>query len=420
MRTSRLEPELRLRTAVPELVDLPWLTPLGEWSPAEVEFRDVPVGPSRHLVRFVHADGRLWALKELPAWVAGREYESLREMERRGLPAVRAAGLAVRPDADDAVLITEYLSGCWQYRRLLMRIPLDETAHRQRLFDAMAGLLVELHRHGVYWGDCSLANTLFKRDGQVLQAHLVDAETAEVHPSLSNGQRSHDLEILEVNLAGGLIDLAMRLEQPPEVVDQLLDEARAVTERYEELWSALHDEPTFRYRDRRETESRIRRLNDLGFAVDEVRLVQVEPGKEQVRLKAVVADRRFHADELHRLTGLDVGEGQATLLLNDLASFAARRGSDRLDVMVARRWLRDLVEPAMDRLDELLPGRTDQVQAYCDLLEVRWLLSEQAGRDIGDEAALKALVAGSVPLGSAAAMAVAEPPTGQTRRPVLP
>ena len=281
MRTSRHEPELRLRSAVPELVDLPWLRPLGEWSPAEVDFRDVPVGPSRHLVRFVHAGRRLWALKELPAWVAEREYEALREMERRGLPAVRAAGLAIRPDADDAVLITEYLSGCWQYRRLLMRIPFDETAHRQRLFDAMAGLLVELHRHGVYWGDCSLANTLFKRDGQVLQAHLVDAETAEVHPALSDGQRRHDLEILEENLAGGLMDLAMRLEQPPEVIDQLLDEARAVTERYEELWSALHDEPTFRYRDRRETEARIRRLNELGFAVDEVRLVQVEPGQER-------------------------------------------------------------------------------------------------------------------------------------------
>ena len=49
----------------------------------------------------------------------------------------------------------------------------------------MAGLLVELHRHGVFWGDCSLANTLFSRDGQVLQAWLVDAETSEVHPAAS-------------------------------------------------------------------------------------------------------------------------------------------------------------------------------------------------------------------------------------------
>ena len=50
-----------------------------------------------------------------------------------------------------------------------MRLPPDQPKHRARLLDGMAGLLVELHRHGVFWGDCSLANTLFSRDGQLLQ-----------------------------------------------------------------------------------------------------------------------------------------------------------------------------------------------------------------------------------------------------------
>jgi hypothetical protein len=54
----------------------------------------------------------------------------------------------------------------------------------------MASLLVDLHRNGVYWGDCSLANTLFSRDGQRLQAWLVDAETSEIHPELTAGQRT--------------------------------------------------------------------------------------------------------------------------------------------------------------------------------------------------------------------------------------
>ena len=64
-----------------------------------------------------------------------------------------------------------------------MRIPPDMPKHRERLLDAMASLLVDLHRNGVYWGDCSLNNTLFSRDGQILQAWLVDAETSEIHPS---------------------------------------------------------------------------------------------------------------------------------------------------------------------------------------------------------------------------------------------
>ena len=52
------------------------------------------------------------------------------------------------------------------------------------------------------------------------------------------------------------------------------------------------------------------------------------------------------------------------------------------------------------------------IQAYCDLLEVRWLLSEQAGRDVGTDVALAALAAeGEVPTDSAAQMGIAETPT---------
>ena len=51
------------------------------------------------------------------------------------------------------------------------------------------------------------------------------------------------------------------------------------------------------------------------------------------------------------------------------------------------------------------------IQAYCDLLEVRWLLSEKAGRDVGTNAALVALRGNVIPTDSAAKMAIAEVPT---------
>jgi hypothetical protein len=53
------------------------------------------------------------------------------------------------------------------------------------------------------------------------------------------------------------------------------------------------------------------------------------------------------------------------------------------------------------------------VQAYCDPLEVRCVLSERAGMDVGDEAALDALAHRSTPLEAAAAMAIAEAATSQ-------
>lgn len=410
----RPPPDLRLRVPTPGLLALPWQEPLEEWDSTDVPFRDLPVGPSRHLVRFVETGGRLWALKELPARVATKEYEVLRELETMSLPAVRAAGLVTRPDDDAAILVTRYLERSWQYRRLLMRIPQTMAKHRERLLDAMASLLVDLHRNGVFWGDCSLANTLFSRDGQVLQAWLVDAETSEIHPQLSDGQRRYDLEILVENVAGGMIDLAARLDEPSDS-DAMVDLASSVGTRYEELWDALHAEPTFAFADRYQIEGQIRRLHELGFVVDEVILQPTGLGDETFRLKVGVADRQFHATQLRSLTGLDVGEGQARILLGDLRAYQGwlqREGrADVSEAVAGRRWVDEVLTPGMERAQEATGSLGGPVQSYCDLLEVRWLLSEEAGHDVGDEVALAALCRRSVPPESAARMAIAEAAT---------
>lgn len=223
---------------------------MSQWNVPDVPLRDFAVGPSRHLVKFVEADDALWAVKDMPARLAAKEYDVLRRLEEMELPAVRPAGLVLQPEFDTAILVTRYLEGSWQYRRLFMRLPPDEPKHRARLLDGMAGLLVELHRHGVFWGDCSLANTLFSRDGQTLQAWLVDAETSEVHPTLSRGQRQHDIEIMVENVAMGLVDLAERIEQPEELQDTLIAEAEHLRDRYTALWDVLTAEPVFGFADR--------------------------------------------------------------------------------------------------------------------------------------------------------------------------
>ena len=418
-----LTPELRLRVTSPGLLALPWDRPLGEWDATEVPLRDIPVGPSRHLVRFVETDGRLWAVKELPERLAVREYGVLRDLERMGLPAVRAVGLVRRAAERDleanALLVTRYLDRSWQYRRLFMRLPPDRARHRARLLDAMAGLLVDLHRHGVYWGDCSLANTLFSRDGQLLQAWLVDAETSEIHTELSAGQRRHDLAILVENVAGGMIDMAMRLDHPPELVDTLVEEAAGIADRYTALWDALHAAPEMAFSDRHEIEGRIRTLHDLGFAVDEVRLEPAGP-TNRLTLRVVVAERTFHKSEIAALTGLEVGEGQARILLGDLRAHQGvmqqRTGSQVSDAAAARDWRSTRFEPGVELAHAAVKRAGDPVQAFCDLLEVRWLLSEEMGRDIGEAEALAALALRYVPFDAAASLAVAEPRTDEFTR----
>jgi hypothetical protein len=137
-----------------------------------------------------------------------------------------------------------------------------------------------------------------------------------------------------------------------------------------------------------------------------------------------VANRRFHAQELRRLTGLEVGEGQATILLNDLRAYQSRLAVERPqavanDVVAGFRWRTDVFEPGMVKAAAALGDVADPIQAYCDLLEVRWLLSEREGRDVGEAAALTALAARQAPSESAAQMVVAEtatasfPPVGR-------
>ncbi|KWX68707.1 DUF4032 domain-containing protein [Mycobacterium sp. NAZ190054] len=407
-------PELRLRAPRPGLIALPWERPLADWAVPDVPLRAIAVGPSRHLVRFVECDGELWALKELPPRIAAREYDVLSRLEGMGLNAVRPAGLVFQSDFDTAILLTRYLVGSWQYRRLFMRLPPDVPKHRARLFDAMATLLVELHRHGVFWGDCSLANTLFSRDGQVLQAFLVDAETSEVHPTLSDGQRTLDIDITVENVAAGLLDMAAKLERP-ELEPGFIQEALGIRERYEQLWGLLSAEPTFGFADRYRVEGTIRRLNEAGFAVDEVSLQPIDTGADELRLRVAVGDRNFHADQLRRLTGLHVGEGQARILLGDLHAYQGQlcheAGHDVDERTAAQLWVMEVATPTMHRAHAAIGKTGTPIQAYCDLLEVRWLLSEGAGRDVGTERALQALSRRTVPSESAAQLAVVEEPT---------
>ncbi|HEY3165311.1 MAG TPA: DUF4032 domain-containing protein [Candidatus Limnocylindrales bacterium] len=377
-------PRLRLRDPAIDLVELPWEQPLASWSAEQLSFRHVPVGPSRHLVRFLVSSDTLYALKELPIDVARQEYDVLLHLERLGLPTVEAAGVAEAPTRDSAILVTKFLPHSLQYRRLMMRLPPGPGSYRGRLLDAMAFLLVDLHRSGVFWGDCSLANTLFRRDGDRIQAYLVDAETSQVFPSLSDGQRAYDLEILVENVAFGLADLAAMQEWPDDG-DDAIYAAEHVRERYVQIWTTIHDEPVLHPDDRQAIRNRVRKLNDLGYSVD----LDVDPQATdgRVRLRMSVTTRRYHARELERRTRVRALEGQAQLLLNDLNEYGTwlewfegrRIGHEE----VGERWLRDVYRPTLARIAASVgPGR-DLVQAYCDVLEQKWLLSEEAGRDIG-------------------------------------
>ena len=374
------------------LLTLPWPVPLAEWQDERlVEIRQR--GISRHVVRFVYDDGTLYALKELSERLARREYHLLRAMADLNVPAVEAVGIAVdrdpaNPDAD-AVLVTRFLTYATTYRAVFSHPrgiqPIDG------LLDALVELLVRLHLSGFFWGDCSLSNTLFRHDAGTLEAYLVDAETSEQHPALSNGQRDYDIDLAIERVAGELLDLqaASRLHDdvdPLEIADEL-------GRRYASLWRELTREEILRPGDqRRRIAERLQRLNTLGFDADEVELIPTPEGNK-LRLRTRVSESGHFARQLFLRTGIDAGENQARRLLNDIAGYRAwlerKEGRPVSEIVAVNRWLEEIYDPVIAAIPEELRGRMPPAEIFHEILEHRWYMSEAAGRDVGTAAATR-------------------------------
>ncbi|ACL65131.1 conserved hypothetical protein [Anaeromyxobacter dehalogenans 2CP-1] len=379
---------LQVRPGHPDFLDLPWDLPLSRWGERCARIVEVTRGVSRHDVLFLQYDRALYVVKELPPALGEREYGALRWLEDRELPAVVAAGHAhVRTGEGDAsVLITRFLDRSLPFRTLFENAGLE--TYRARLLDAIAGLLVRLHLGGFYWGDCSLSNTLFRRDAGELRAYLVDAETAEMHDPLSDGQRRHDIEILEENVTGDLLDVAAMLGVAPP--PWLYETGAALRARYEQLWGEITREELISAGESWRIHERIRSLNALGFTVGEVKLEPTGDGS-RLRMRAVVTDRDYHRDLLHALTGLVAEDRQAALMVNEIQELRAtlvRRENRSVALAVAAyRWLNERWLPAIRKLAPR-PG-SDPAELYCQLLEHKWYLSERARRDVGFDAALE-------------------------------
>jgi tRNA A-37 threonylcarbamoyl transferase component Bud32 len=368
---------------------LPWGLPLEEWPDDLVV--EVARGIGRHVVRFVHVNGTYYALKELPPRIAEREYRLLIELGERGVPAVDAIGIVAERGELESVLITRVLEFALPYRLILGRrmLPAPEATIR----GALAELLVRLHLAGFFWGDCSLSNALFRRDAGALSAYLVDAETGELHERLSEGQRAHDMAIAEENLTGELYDLSAELGR--DVVADPGAFAEDVRERYEQLWSELTEDQVFAVGQGQKLEERLRRLNELGFDVEEVELVS-DGSEVRLRLHSKVVEPGHHRRRLLRLTGLDAQENQARRLLNDLTRYKAyleRTGDAPVsDTAAAGRWLSEVFEPTIASIPRELLGKRAAAEIFHEILEHRWFLSERAGKDVGLQKATKSYV----------------------------
>ncbi len=375
---------MRLQVAHPAehgaIASLPFGVPLSEWKMDNVHR---VLGLHRHVVQLIEFGEISYVVKELPDHLAEREYRLLREVDEAGLPTVEVVGVLTGRPGQDGMLITRHLDYSLPYRSLLMGRGLQIPYLGERVLDALVVLLVRVHLAGLFWGDCSLSNTLFRRDAGTLRAYIIDLETSERHRELTPGQREFDLMIARDNVAGGLLDLQAggRLHHDIDPIEVAL----AIEDRYEALWNEITAPWTADIGEVIPIGRRVERLRDLGFDVDEMEVV-TEDDDVSVRVIPRVVEHGFHAERLANLTGLQAGENQARRMLADIKSYAAFLQADSERSIpfnvAAVRWLDRVFEPVMAAVPSDLLDRLEPAEIFHQLLEHRWFMSERSGRDV--------------------------------------
>ena len=380
-------PHLQIRPGNPDFLDLPWGDPVKAWESERLV--DMPAGIHRHPVVFVAYDEGVYAIKELPRRPATTEFLVLRSLEERTGLAATPVGLVERSWLESGAeqggaVITRYVEHSFPYRHLVSGPGFGR--RRTQMLDAIAGLLVDLHLAGCYWGDCSLSNVLYRYDAGAIEAIMIDAETSELHPGLSDGQRLHDLEIMKENLAGEMADIAAEHEMEIDAADLGLGDG--VEERYQSLWRELDEDLVISSNERYRIRERIARLNELGFSVDDVDLAPVG-GEDRVRMRVRVGGRTFHSQRLRELTGIEASENQSRHILSDLNYFIAKSGrkSSTGKTVAVMSWITTCFEPLIGQISEVWQG--DPTQGFCDLLQFRLSVAMERGADVPNDEAFR-------------------------------
>jgi hypothetical protein len=166
------------------------------------------------------------------------------------------------------------------------------------------------------------------------------------------------------------------------------------------LWSELTRVDELDVSERHRIEDRIRRLNELGFDVEEL-AVEATEGGSRLRIRPTLVEEGHHSRELQRRTGLRVQENQARRLLNDIAAFRAWHERDREEPMpegvAAARWMADVYEPIIAQVPPELRQRLDAPELFHELLEHRWYLAEARGEEVTNKEELASLLTSVLP-----------------------
>ncbi len=175
----------------PELVTLPWDTPLEEWPEKFVV--QLPRGLSRHVVRFVRVGEHICAVKETDELDRPPRVPPAPGPPEDGAAHRRPPGGGHRPQGQAGGVAAQRAGH--PAPALLAAVPVAVLPRDARGQPAASSSTPSsccwsgCTCPGFFWGDVSLSNVLFRRSAGEFAAYLVDAETGELHERITDGQR---------------------------------------------------------------------------------------------------------------------------------------------------------------------------------------------------------------------------------------
>jgi Domain of unknown function (DUF4032) len=423
MTTHRNLPQFQMGVPdKPRLQDLPWHLPLEEWRGQGVTLLSIRRGESRHPVVFIESDDVRYAIKETTPHMAQREIHSLREIEFRGIPSLSPVGVVIvsapplRLESAGVGGLPQYISGDRGYtvtrlaarvmpHSLLFRLPFNKKT-KHRLLGAVAVLMVELHEHGIYWGDPSLANILIRINGRRIMAIMADAETAEIFPGpISKGLRKQDLDLFHESLIWQAEDLrqARGLEEDVELLDE--GDYRYFERRYRWLHREHEQIGSHSITSTLPQVTRmLASLNKLGFSLLDAgsnafeTVISVSPG--------------WYVRRIQELLGINVPLHYARRFYNTILGHQAMMSKELGRAVTieeaARHWYERYHLPAILLLRQILTSNQDPLDAYFAIMRYKWKLSEDAGYEIPLDEAMMSWAVHQAEIGSIGAVDPAE------------
>lgn len=195
----------------PDLENLPWDTPLTEWSDKQIKFLDIRKGISKHTVRFIKTKDFAFAIKQTNPISAYFESETFTKLLQKGIHTLIPAGYIFYKknlfeknveDKESLAFIVTILEAKSIPHSILFKWDFADTS-RKSIYKSAAELLANLHFNNIFWGDASLSNILIKfiktKDERgnthtELKAFLSDSETIQILKKISDDHINKDIK----------------------------------------------------------------------------------------------------------------------------------------------------------------------------------------------------------------------------------